>query len=163
MAANIHTHIQNTRPNLGLYTQRFTSPLSLIHVQTQSVLYGWSHMYVGNDMVGVVTSTTKKKLKTWNSWIFSLTNIMKTMTVNFVNDVLATILKYGVSPNPSCEMKGTKYLSFTVSYKYCFVWRNNSTLIVTSMKNCNLKMTHPVLLHNQTKSWRVFNKNISDR
>jgi hypothetical protein len=60
-------------------------------------------------------------------------------------------------------MKGTKCLSFTVSYKYCFLWGNNSTLKVTSMKNCNLKMTHPVLFHNQTKSCRVFNKNSSDR
>jgi len=38
-----NTHIQNTRPNLGLYThKKFTSPLSFIHIQTQSVLYSRS-------------------------------------------------------------------------------------------------------------------------
>jgi hypothetical protein len=70
-------------------------------------------------MVGVVTSTKKKKPEIRGG--FFLTNIMTTITVNFVNVVLATILKYGVSPNPSWEMKGTKCLSFTVSYKYCFL------------------------------------------
>ena len=136
MAANIHTYkIQGL--TLDCTHNKFTGPLSLTHVQTQSVLYGWSVICM-LAKIWWAFSLIKKKLKTWNSWIFSITNIMTTITVNVVNVVLITILKYGVSPNLSCEMKGTEYLSLTVSYKYCFLCRNNSSLKVTSMNNCNL-------------------------
>ena len=74
-------------------------------------------------MVGVVTNThthTHKieKLK-FVDFIF-WTNIVTTITVNCVNVVLTTIVKYVVSPNLICEMKGRQCLSFSVSYKYYF-------------------------------------------